>query len=141
MQKLNSSEEDDEDRNKNMMIPNCIGKEEDDSVSAPSGSSRCSMDPMTFDEVHAGTTWVLVKYEEETFIGKVMKKGVEPHYGIMKECYYVRCLECPYGVNIPQQYEHGDPIMYNEVFKTSIVPTQTQFNAEGQKTRRFFWVY
>ena len=59
----------------------------------------------------------------------------------MKDSYYVRCLEKPFGINVSQQYEKGDPVIYHEVYKMDITPYQTQVNEEGKKTGHFFWTY
>ena len=98
------------------------------------GSSRFTEygELMHYDDVQPGI-WVVVVYEEEKFIGKVQhKKGGEVN---------VRCLEKPLGINTPQIFEPGEGIYYEKVYKTDIIPTQTQTDVDGKQKRKWFWVY
>jgi len=72
--------------------------------------------------------WVVVKYEGEKWIGKVMaRKGGK----VM-----VRCLEKPLAVGIPKSFEkEREAIYYRQVFATSIVPKQS----ESGTGRMFLW--
>ena len=89
-------------------------------------------DPLYYDHVKAGM-WVVVLYEEKMFIGKVQyKQGDEVN---------VRCLALPFGINIPQEFEPGEGIFYDKVYKTDITPMQTQMDKDGKQKRKWFWVY
>ena len=88
--------------------------------------------PLKSDEVKTGQ-WVVARYEGEKFLGKVLKKR--------GEYFNVHCLEKPFGVNIPQLFEQDTDMWYKEVFDTNVVPHQTQFDADGHKCRKWFWVY
>ena len=62
-------------------------------------------------------TWVKVKYEEEVFLGKVLKNaGCEVR---------VRCLQKPFGTDLglPHEMEKDDDaVFYDAVFETDMVP-------------------
>ena len=91
-----------------------------------------SEEPMAYDDVSAGM-WVVVMYEGERFLGKV----------IQKKCgeYLVKCLSMPFGVRIPQQYEDDEGVYYTEVFQTDIVPENKRIIKDGKKSREYYWVY
>ena len=55
--------------------------------------------------------WVVVKYEGERFLGKVLQKRCGE--------YVVECLSMPFGVNTPQQSE-DEGIFYTEVYQSDI---------------------
>ena len=74
--------------------------------------------------------WVVVKYEGEKWIGKVMdRKGGKVR---------VKCLEKPFGIGMPQRFESdGEAIYYSQAFATNVVPKQS-----GSGTgRKFLWAY
>ena len=84
-------------------------------------------DPMDYDDVLIGM-WVVVKYEGEKFIRNVdVKKNGEIS---------VLCLEKPFGIREPQSYESGEPIFYDKVYETDIVPKPTQTDHTGKKQRK-----
>ena len=60
-----------------------------------------------------------------------------------KKCgeYYIRCLDKPFGISIPQHYEPDDGVYYSEVFQTDIIPENKQIIKDGKKTREYYWVY
>ena len=89
-------------------------------------------EPMAYDDVSAGM-WVVVMYEEERFLGKVIEKRCGE--------YLVKCLSMPFGVRIPQQYEDDDGVYYTEVFQTDIVPENKRIIQDGKKSREYYWVY
>ena len=72
--------------------------------------------------------WVLVRYEEERFIGKVICiKNTEVQ---------VRCLDKPYGIHEPQKFEREeDAIFYTSVFRANEQPKMVQ------RGRKWFWTY
>ena len=74
--------------------------------------------------------WVKINFEEEWFLGKVMKKE-----GI--RC-MVRCLEKPFGIGEPQDMENErDTLPCDEVFDAEgIVPKQVPVKPRGWK-----WTY
>ena len=88
--------------------------------------------PMIFNDVEAGM-WVIVVYEGEKFLGKVQDKKVGQ--------FNVLCLEKQSGINIPQNFEKGEGVYYDNVCKTDIKPEQTQVDEDGKKTRKWFWKY
>ena len=58
--------------------------------------------------------WVVVKYEGERFLGKVLQKRCGE--------YMVKCLSMPFGVNTPRQSEEDEGIFYTEVYQSDIAP-------------------
>ena len=71
--------------------------------------------------------WVVVLYEEEQFLGKVVgKAGKFAH---------VRCLEKPYTIKEPQFLEREGAIWYNTIFKPDCIPQNVKV---GQK---LMWKY
>ena len=73
--------------------------------------------------------WVIVVYEGERFIGKVMTEAVN---GDVR----VRCLEKPFGINEPQKLEHEeDVIFYGRLFRTNVTPQLIKFG------RKWLWRY
>ena len=59
--------------------------------------------------------WVVVLYEEERFLGKVVGKA--------EKFVHVRCLEKPYTIKEPQFLEQEeDAIWYNIIFKPDCIP-------------------
>jgi hypothetical protein len=70
---------------------------------------------------------VLIRYEEETFIGKVLSKEC----GQVK----VQCLAMPFGTgSTPQKFEReSDACHYPTVYTTNVVPTM-----QGSSTGRSF---
>ena len=62
--------------------------------------------------------WVLVFSEQEKWLGKVIKK----REGQVR----VRCLEKPFGVNMPQNMERQhEAVFYHTVYKVNIKPWQS----------------
>ena len=89
---------------------------------------------MAYEDVEE-KQWVLVKYKDDTFIGRVTYKG-KNHDG---ECQYaVRCLTHPYGVGEPQEMEK-DTILYDRVFHTDTLPYLVQ-NEQNKREERY-WMY
>ena len=75
-------------------------------------------DPLPFEEVKVDE-WVLVDYEGEYFPGIALHKHEESRK------VKVKCLEKPYGVNIPQTFESEVNHVYfseQEIFKITIRP-------------------
>ena len=89
-------------------------------------------EPMDFNEVEIGM-WVVAVYEMERFLGKVIAKKVGK--------FNVDCLEKPFGINTPQFFENDEDVWYDKVYKTGVIPQQTQIDADGNKCRKWFWVY
>ena len=58
--------------------------------------------------------WVVVKYEGERFLGKILQK--------MCGAYMVWCLSMPFGVNAPQQSDQEEGIYSTEVYQLDVVP-------------------
>ena len=106
------------------------------SVDKPSSSNSQGMKsdkgetPMKFDDVEAGM-WVIVVYEGEKFLGNVQDKKASQ--------FNVLCLEKPFGINVPQNFEKGEGVYYDNVFQTDIKPEQTQVDEDGKKAREWFW--
>ena len=71
--------------------------------------------------------WVVVLYEEERFLGKVV--------GNAEKFACVRCLEKPYTIKEPQFLEREDAIWYNTIFKPDCIPQNVKV---GQK---LMWKY
>ena len=66
------------------------------------------------DDVSIGQ-WVKVKYEDEVFLGKVLKKTCG-------EC-LVQCLEKPFGVNDAQSMEsEANAVFYECVYESNVMP-------------------
>ena len=83
--------------------------------------------PINPDNMKEGD-WVLVEYEEERFLGKVIcVKGNEVQ---------VRCLQKPYGIREPQEFElEEDAIFYKRVFNANEHPKMIK------KGRKWLWTY
>ena len=80
-----------------------------------------------YEDVNEGQ-WVLVIYEEEKFIGKVLHKK--------NDMIMVRCLEKPFGIRIPQDFEkEEDAIYYDTVYAIEVVPEMVKVN------RSWKWMY
>ena len=63
---------------------------------------------------------MIVVYERERFIGKVMTSS---EWELR-----VRCLEKPFGINEPQKLEHEeDVIFYGRLFRTNVTPQLIKF--------------
>ena len=71
--------------------------------------------------------WVVVLYEEEQFLGKVV--------GNAGKFARVRCLEKPYTIKEPQFLEREGAIWYNTIFKPDCIPQNVKV---GQK---LMWKY
>ena len=84
---------------------------------------------MESEQVKIGM-WVKVVYEGEKFLGKVTD---------VKNGYYaVRCLERPFCIGQPQQFEkESQVIYYDEVYKTDVKPTLAMNNNRGWRK----WTY
>ena len=77
---------------------------------------------------------VIVIYEEEKWIGKVVTKCHD------QVC--VRCLEKPFAIHQPQLLEREeDSIYFSQVYHTDITPEQTQIDANDRKGCKWFWHY
>ena len=85
-------------------------------------------DELETNKVNEGD-WVIVVYEGERFIGKVMTEAVN-------EDVCVRCLEKPFGINEPQKLEREeDAIFYGRLFRTNVTPQLIKFG------RKWLWRY
>ena len=71
--------------------------------------------------------WVVVLYEEEQFLDKVVGKA--------GKFARVRCLEKPYTIKEPQFLEREGAIWYNTIFKPDCIPQNVRV---GQK---LMWKY
>lgn len=72
--------------------------------------------------------WVLVEYEMEKFIGRILE--------IDEGQFRVHCLAKPYGIRTPQEFEREkDAIFYKQVFNTK------HFPKEVQVCRKLLWEY
>ena len=89
------------------------------------------MEEIHYEYVKSGM-WVLVFYEQEKWLRKVIEK----RDGQVR----VRCLERPFGVNMPQnmEREHEAVFYHNDnVYKVNVKPWQS-----GSVTgRKFLWQY
>jgi len=89
--------------------------------------SAITDESIQFDDVKEGD-WVQVIYEEERFLGKILKKQVNE--------IQVRCLEKPYGIREPQEFEREeDAIFYQHVYPPCVQPKLIQ------KGRKWLWLY
>lgn len=77
--------------------------------------------------VEAGM-WVIVFYEDEKFIGKVIK--------VVDKQVQVRCLQKPLGINEPQEFEREeDAVFYDKVYDTDLKPKNLKIG------RKWLWKY
>ena len=53
----------------------------------------------------------------------------------------VNGLSKPFGINQSQDFEFGEGVFYKHVYKTDVTPYQVQTDANGRKTRKWFWTY
>ena len=81
--------------------------------------------PLNFDDVDL-YSWVLVLYEGEKFLGRVLTKAAGK--------FEVQCLQKPYGIQNAQQFEL-DAIYYHHVYKAPIKPWTTELDDVGNRTR------
>ena len=81
---------------------------------------------INFEDVQLNS-WVLVIYEEEKFMGKVLAKGATK--------VKVQCLTKPYGIPTAQEFEK-DAIYYDEVFEAPVIPWATELDDNGKRTRK-----
>ena len=103
--------------------------DEDRTIGMECSPSAVSGEPMDFNEVEIGM-WVVAVYEMERFLGKVIAKKVGK--------FNVHCLEKPFGINTPQFFENDEDVWYDKVYN---IHRQTQIDADGNKCRKWFWVY
>ena len=102
----------------------------------PTSSGTEPLKKIPISKVSVGD-WVKVKFEEQLFTGKVeeghsQKKGKE-----RKEFVRVRCLQLPYPIREPQEFEKGnDACDYKEVFYCEERPQLVQDGRRGWK-----WIY
>ena len=86
--------------------------------------------PIPYEKVKEGM-WVIVLYEEEKWIGKVVTKCHD------QVC--VRCLEKLFAIHQPQLLEREeDSIYFSQVYHTDVIAEQTQINPNGRKGRKWF---
>ena len=72
------------------------------------------MEEIHYEDVKSGM-WVLVFYEQEKWLRKVIEK----REGQVR----ARCLEKPFGVNMPQNMEREhEVIFYHNVYKANVKP-------------------
>ena len=68
---------------------------------------------------------MLVFYEQEKFLGKVIEKR--------EDQVSVRCLEKPFAINMPQNMEREhEAVFYYNVYKANVKPWQSR-SGTGQK--------
>ena len=87
--------------------------------------------PLDYEDVRINS-WVVVMYEEEKFLGRVLSKGAGQ--------FSVRCLEKPYGIGTAQEFEK-DSVYYSEVFEAPIKPWETELDDDGNRTRKTYYKY
>ena len=86
--------------------------------------------PIPYEKVNEGI-WVIVIYEEEKWIGKVVTKCHD------QVC--VKSLEKPFGIHQRQLLEREeDSIYFSQVYHTDVIAEQTQINPNGRKGRKWF---
>ena len=74
--------------------------------------------------------WVLVFYEQEKWLGKVIEKR--------KGQVRVRSLKKPFGVNMPQHMEREhEAVFYHNVYKANVKPWQSR----SRTGRKVLWQY
>ena len=73
--------------------------------------------------------WVIIWYEEERFLGQVLRK--------VKGEIEVRCLKKPFGISgEPQDFEDEKyNCFYKKVFKTTVIPKSIYHK------RKYRWLY
>ena len=116
--------------------------DQDDTDDSESGGNDDAT-PMNFEEIHQNM-WVKVIYEGQKFIGKVMEKVMAKEGDKKKQAFVkVKCLEKPFGIREPQDFEMGDGVYYklSRVFKTDMKPEMTQIDKNGRKQRKWCWIY
>ena len=75
--------------------------------------------------------WVIVKYEEQKFLGRVEGIRVEG-CDLHERCARVCCLEKPYGVCEPQEFERElDVICYDEFYPSPVKPVWSQIGRKN----------
>ena len=92
------------------------------------------LEEIHYEDVKSGM-WVLVFYEQEKCLGKVIEK----REGQVR----VRCLKKPFGVNMPQnmEREHGAVFYHNDnVYKANVKPWQSG-SGTGRKFLRQYWIF
>ena len=78
--------------------------------------------------------WVIVIYEDEKFLRKVLKK--------VDGLCCVRCLTKPFGIRTPQDLEReDDAVFYSDIYKTDVKPVLSQIDENGKKGRKWTWNY
>ena len=85
---------------------------------------NANLKPLKYEDVEVDQ-WFIVSYEDEKFIGKVIKKGEWEFNLKRKKSFMVICLEITVGIATPQRYEKGDPIVHHTVYETDKTPYQT----------------
>ena len=91
------------------------------------------MTPLEYELVRLGD-WVLVVYEEEKSLGRVIAK--------VQNQFKVQCLQKPFGICLAQQFEKEiDTIFYKEVYKAPVIPWATELDDNGNRTRKTFFKY
>ena len=117
----------------------CNSNDDDDNESTDEDEDE-DLEGIPFKELKFGM-WVIVEYEEERFLGQVQETAVGKIDGRVKKEARVKCLEMPYGINEPQNFENGDGIFYNRWYRTNKIPEKTNLNKKGQRTRKTMWKY
>ena len=87
--------------------------------------------PLNFDDVDLNS-WVLVLYEGEKFLGRVLMKVAGK--------FEVQCLQKPHGIRNAQHFEF-DAIYYYQVYKAPIKPGAKELDDDGNRTRKTFYKY
>ena len=100
---------------------------------AADNSNSPALQPVSHLDITIGM-WVIVLYEGEKWLAKVMNKH--------ENQVLVRCLEKPFGINQPQNLEReDDAFIVEEVYYPNVIPTLTQIGPDGKKGRKWFWQY
>ena len=81
-------------------------------------------------------SWVLVQYEGESYLGIGLEWNLELN------CCRVQCLAMPYGVNFSQELEKAvDAVWYYQVYPAPVVPRKTEFDQDGNRSRKDLYTY
>ena len=116
---INSEEESSDDSSQSDIDFDQYASDEDPYASCEEMNQITSPPNSDLIEVPIGEVelnqWVKVMYEDEVFIGKVIKKR--------ERAVRVRCLTHPFGIAIPQDLEReGDAVDYTTVYQCNVLP-------------------
>ena len=68
--------------------------------------------------------WVVVKFEGERFLGKVLQKRCGE--------YMVRCLSMLFGMNTHQEFDEDEGTYYTDVYQSNIAPENKQIYKDSK---------